>query len=82
MMNYFIYAGKSSREYGIYISGEQTFSAPERDIKKIEILHVIFLESVVYYIVNAEKRKSNIHMKRRSRSLSWFLRARIQNPPF
>lgn len=37
MMNYFIYAGKSSREYGIYISGEQTFSAPERDIKKIEI---------------------------------------------
>ena len=30
--------------------------------KKIEILSMIFLDSVVYYIVNAEKRKSNIHV--------------------
>ena len=36
------------------------------------MLRVIFSESVVYYIVNAEKRKSNIHVIRRSRFLSGF----------
>lgn len=35
--NVFIFDGKSSGDYGIYISGGQTFNAPERDVESIEI---------------------------------------------
>ncbi len=37
MRNYFWYAGKSSREFGIYISGSGTYNAPEKDLESIEI---------------------------------------------
>ena len=37
MKNVFIFDGKSSGDYGIYISGGQTFNAPERDVESIEI---------------------------------------------
>lgn len=37
MGNYLIFGGKSSREYGIYISGAQTFNAPERDVETVTI---------------------------------------------
>lgn len=37
MINFFIFNGKSSRDFGIYISGGQTFNAPERDTESIEI---------------------------------------------
>lgn len=37
MMNYLTYAGKSTLEFGIFISGEGTFSAPERNVKIQEV---------------------------------------------
>lgn len=37
MMGYFMLDGKCSRDFGIYISGEQVFNAPERDVESIEI---------------------------------------------
>ena len=37
MGTYLIFGGKSSREYGIYISGAQTFGAPERDVETVDI---------------------------------------------
>lgn len=36
-MNYFKYNGKSSRDFGLYISGDGTFLAPERDVFSVEI---------------------------------------------
>lgn len=33
----FRFAGKSSKEFGIYISGQNTFNAPEKDVEEIEI---------------------------------------------
>lgn len=36
-MNELIYNGKNSRDFGIYISGEGTFNAPERDAETISI---------------------------------------------
>lgn len=36
-MNFFIYKGRCSKDFGVYISGDQTFNAPERDIESIEI---------------------------------------------
>jgi phage-related protein len=36
-MNYFVYSGKRSSDYGIYISGENTFNAPERDLEYTQI---------------------------------------------
>ena len=36
-MHYFTYRGKKSCDFGIYISGDQTFNAPERDVENIEI---------------------------------------------
>ena len=37
MKNCFWYAGKSSAEFGIYISGSGTYNAPEKDFESIEI---------------------------------------------
>ena len=37
MINWFIFDGKNSRDYGIYISGSGTFNAPEMDITTVEI---------------------------------------------
>lgn len=37
MRQVFLFNGKSSGDYGIYISGGQTFNAPERDVESIEI---------------------------------------------
>ena len=37
MRQYLIYAGKSSMDFGLYISGAGTFNAPERDTKSISI---------------------------------------------
>lgn len=37
MINCFWYAGRSSRDFGIYISGSNTYNAPERDIESIDI---------------------------------------------
>lgn len=36
-MNTFIFAGKKSSDFGIYISGNGTYSFPERDVSKIEV---------------------------------------------
>lgn len=36
MINWFIFDGKNSRDYGIYISGSGTFNAPEMDITTVE----------------------------------------------
>lgn len=36
-LNFFTYNGKCSRDFGIYISGENTFNAPERDVESIEV---------------------------------------------
>ena len=37
MIGFLIYNGKSSREFGLYVSGSGTFNAPQRDIETIEI---------------------------------------------
>ena len=37
MRNWFIYDGKNSKDYGVYISGMGTYNAPERDIESLEI---------------------------------------------
>lgn len=37
MRNYFIYNGQDSRDFGVYISGANTFNAPARSIEAIEI---------------------------------------------
>lgn len=36
-MNFFIFNGARSRDFGIYISGSGTFNAPERDVESVEI---------------------------------------------
>lgn len=37
MRNWFTFNGKSSKDFGVYISGLNTFGAPERDISTISI---------------------------------------------
>ncbi len=37
LINFFLFNGKSSSDFGIYISGDQTFNAPEKDEESIEI---------------------------------------------
>lgn len=37
MIHFFRFNGHTSRDYGIYISGGQTFNAPEKDVESIEI---------------------------------------------
>ncbi len=37
MIGYFVYGGKCSRDYGLYISGGGTFNAPERDVELVEV---------------------------------------------
>lgn len=37
MKNGFVFNGKDSRHFGIYVSGEGTFNAPQRDISTVEI---------------------------------------------
>lgn len=37
MTGLFIYNGKSSKDFGLYISGSGTFDAPQRDIEAVEI---------------------------------------------
>lgn len=36
-MNYFIFDGESSLDYGVYIGGQNTFNAPQRDVAKVSI---------------------------------------------
>lgn len=36
-MNYFIFDGESSLSYGVYIGGQNTFNAPQRDVSKVAI---------------------------------------------
>lgn len=36
-VNYFIFNGKSSLDFGIYIGGQGTYNAPQRDVTKISI---------------------------------------------
>lgn len=37
MINYFIFDGHNSRDYGVYISGANTFNAPQRNVKKVQV---------------------------------------------
>lgn len=37
MRQYLVYGGHLSSEFGLYISGEGTFNAPERDVEKVTI---------------------------------------------
>lgn len=37
MIHFFSYAGKRSRDFGIYISGSGSFNAPERDVTMVSI---------------------------------------------
>lgn len=37
MINYLTFAGKSTNEFGIWISGESTYGAPERNIQSQEV---------------------------------------------
>lgn len=37
MRNFFIYGGKDSRDYGVYISGQGTYNAPRKDIETIQV---------------------------------------------
>ena len=37
MMHYLTFAGRSTHEFGIWISGESTFSAPERNVESQEV---------------------------------------------
>lgn len=36
-MNFFLFNGRCSLDFGLYISGDQTFNAPERDVESVEI---------------------------------------------
>lgn len=36
-VNYFIFNGESSLDYGVYIGGQGTYNAPQRDVKKVSI---------------------------------------------
>lgn len=36
-LNYFIFDGESSLDYGVYIGGQDTYNAPQRDITKVGI---------------------------------------------
>ncbi|MBR5931241.1 MAG: hypothetical protein IKZ95_04355, partial [Lachnospiraceae bacterium] len=36
-IEYFVFGGQDSRNYGIYISGSGVFGAPERDGSKVSI---------------------------------------------
>lgn len=36
-MNYFVFNGKSSLDYGVYISGSGTFNGAERDVEAVEV---------------------------------------------
>ncbi len=37
MINYFLYGGRNSRDFDLYISGEGTYDAPERDVELIDV---------------------------------------------
>lgn len=37
MTGYFVFNGKSSKDFGLYISGGGTFGTPERDITKVSV---------------------------------------------
>lgn len=37
MRGHFLFDGRSSRDFGLIVSGEQTFNAPERDVETVEI---------------------------------------------
>lgn len=37
MMHYFTFAGRSTHDFGIWISGESTYSAPERNVETQEV---------------------------------------------
>ena len=37
MMHYLTFAGRSTHDFGIWISGESTFSAPERNVESQEV---------------------------------------------
>jgi len=37
MINYFLYAGKSSRDFALFISGDGTYDAPERDYEFLDV---------------------------------------------
>jgi len=37
MSNYLTFAGRSSQEFGILISGEGTYDSPERNVSKVEV---------------------------------------------
>lgn len=37
MIGYFVYGGKCSKDYGLYVSGSSTFNAPERDVELVEV---------------------------------------------
>ena len=37
MIGYFVFGNRSSRDYALYISGDGTYDAPERDYDEIEI---------------------------------------------
>ena len=36
-LNYFIYNGESSLDHGVYVGGQGTYGAPQRDINKVSI---------------------------------------------
>lgn len=36
-VNYFVFNGESSLDYGVYIGGQGTYNAPQRDVKKVSI---------------------------------------------
>lgn len=38
MINYFVFDGKNSRDYGVYISGAGTYNAPERNTKTVSVV--------------------------------------------
>ena len=37
IVNFFTFAGKSSKDFNIIISGEETFDAPKRDVTKVSV---------------------------------------------
>ena len=37
MINYFTFDGESSLDYGVYIGGQDTYNAPQRDVSKVAI---------------------------------------------
>lgn len=37
MTGYFVFGGKFSKDYGLYVSGSGTFNAPERDVELVEV---------------------------------------------